>query len=160
MPVTRHKCNADMQGKISMNQSFTIEQVSWDSPKQALLKAVREVVFIEEQRVPLYIEWDEFDQDAIHLLAIDAYDKAIGCARILKKGRVGRMAVMPDWRGKGLGLALLDEAMKICKSLGMQSVAISSQTHAIKFYEKAGFTVTSEAYIDANIWHVDMQRTI
>jgi predicted GNAT family N-acyltransferase len=160
MPVTRHKCNAEMQGKISMNQSFTIEQVSWDSPKQALLKAVREVVFIEEQHVPLYIEWDEFDQDAIHLLALDAYGKAIGCARILKKGRIGRMAVMPDWRGQGLGLALLDEAMKICKSLGMQSVAISSQTHAIKFYEKAGFTVTSEAYIDANIWHVDMQRTI
>ena len=148
-----------------MNQSFTIEQVSWDSPKQALLKAVREVVFIEEQKVPLYIEWDEHDQDAIHLLALDTSGQAIGCARILKKGRIGRMAVMRNWRGKGLGQALidealLDEAIKICKSLGMQSVAISSQTHAIKFYEKAGFTVTSEAYIDANIWHVDMQRTI
>ena len=42
----------------------------------------------------------------------------------------------------------------------MQTIAISSQTHAIKFYQKAGFSVTSEAYIDANIWHVDMQRTI
>jgi predicted GNAT family N-acyltransferase len=160
MPVTRHKCNADMQGKISMNQSFTIEQVYWDSPKQALLKAVREVVFIEEQHVPLYIEWDEHDQDAIHLLALDSSGQAIGCARILKKGRIGRMAVMPDWRGKGIGLALLDEAMKICKSLGMQTVVISSQTHAIKFYQKVGFSVTSEVYIDANIWHVDMQRTI
>lgn len=148
------------QDKISMNQSFTIEQVSWDSPKQALLKAVREVVFIEEQKVPLYIEWDEHDQDAIHLLALNNSGQGIGCARILKKGRIGRMAVMRDWRGQRLGLALLDEAIKICKSLGMQTVAISSQTHAIKFYEKAGFTVTSEAYIDANIWHVDMQRTI
>ena len=89
MPVTRHNCNADMQGKISMNQSFTIEQVSWDNHKQALLKAVREVVFIEEQHVPLYIEWDEFDQDAIHLLALDAFGKAIGCARILKKAELG-----------------------------------------------------------------------
>lgn len=160
MPVTRHKCNANLQGKISMNQSFTIEQVSWDSPMQALLKAVREVVFIEEQKVPFYIEWDEHDQDAIHLLVLDYAGQAIGCARILKKGRVGRMAVIREWRGHGLGLALLDEAIKICKSLGMQTVAISSQTHAIKFYEKAGFTVTSEAYIDANIWHVDMQRTI
>jgi predicted GNAT family N-acyltransferase len=149
-----------MQGKISMNQSFTIEELTWDSPRQVLLKAVREMVFIAEQHVPLYIEWDEYDQDAIHLLALDYAGQAIGCARILKKGRIGRMAVMPDWRGIGLGLALLDEAIKICKSLGMQTVAISSQTHAIKFYEKAGFIVTSEAYIDANIWHVDMQRTI
>jgi predicted GNAT family N-acyltransferase len=149
-----------VQDKISMNQSFTIEQVTWDSPKQALLKAVREEVFIIEQHVPLYIEWDEYDQEAIHLLALDKTGQAIGCARILKKGRVGRMAVRRDWRGKGLGQALLDEAIKICQSLGMQTIAISSQTHAIKFYEKAGFTVTSEAYIDANIWHVDMQRTI
>jgi predicted GNAT family N-acyltransferase len=77
-----------MQGKISMNQSFTIEELTWDSPKQVLLKAVREVVFIAEQHVPLYIEWDEYDQDAIHLLALDYAGQAIGCARILKKGRI------------------------------------------------------------------------
>lgn len=144
----------------TFTQEFTIEQITWHSPKLAMLKAVREAVFIQEQHVPFCIEWDEHDKDAIHLLAINFSDEAIGCARILKKGRIGRMAVMPDWRGKGLGTALLDEAIKICKSLGIQTVAISSQTHAIKFYEKAGFSVTSEAYIDANIWHVDMQRTI
>jgi len=144
----------------TFTQKFTVEQISWHSPKQALLKAVREVVFIHEQLVPPYIEWDEHDQDAIHLLALDTFGQAIGCARILKKGRIGRMAVLREWRGKGLGLALLDEAIKICKSLGIQNVSISSQTHAIAFYQKAGFTVTSVAYIDANIWHVDMQRAI
>ena len=144
----------------TFSQEFTIEQIVWHSPKQGLLKAVREAVFIEEQKVPLYIEWDEHDADAIHLLALDSSGQAIGCARILKKGRVGRMAVLRGWRGKGLGQALLDEAIKICKGLGMQTVAISSQTHAIAFYQKAGFSVTSEAYIDANIWHVDMQRAI
>jgi predicted GNAT family N-acyltransferase len=144
----------------TFKQVFTIEKIGWDSPKQALLKAVREVVFIHEQHVPLYIEWDEHDADAIHLLALDSSGQAIGCARILKKGRVGRMAVLREWRGKGLGQALLEEAITICKSLGMQNISISSQTHAIKFYQKAGFSVTSEAYIDANIWHVDMQRAI
>ncbi|MFM9834943.1 MAG: GNAT family N-acetyltransferase [Methylophilaceae bacterium] len=147
-----------------MNQTFTqefiIEQISWHSPNQVMLKALREAVFIKEQHVPLHIEWDEHDQDAIHLLAFDHSGQAIACARILKIGRVGRMAVLREWRGKGLGLALLDEAIKICKSLGIQNVSISSQTHAIAFYQKAGFTVTSEAYIDANIWHVDMQRAI
>ena len=140
--------------------TFHIEQLTWHSPKQALLKAVREQVFIREQHVPLAIEWDEHDADAIHLLALDQAEQAIACARILKIGRVGRMAVLREWRGKGLGLALLEKAITICQSLGMQSIAISSQTHAIAFYQKAGFIVTSEAYIDANIWHVDMQRAI
>ena len=139
---------------------FHIEQLAWHSPKQALLKEVRVQVFIREQHVPLAIEWDEHDADAIHLLALDQAGKAIACARILKIGRVGRMAVLREWRGKGLGLALLEKAITICQSLGMQSIAISSQTHAIAFYQKAGFIVTSEAYIDANIWHVDMQRAI
>jgi predicted GNAT family N-acyltransferase len=143
-----------------MSQPFSIETISWQSAKQAQLKAVRSKVFIEEQHVPLYIEWDEHDADAVHLLALDATGQAIGCARVLKKGRIGRMAVLPEWRGKGLGLALLEAAIAVCQSLGMQSVAISSQTHAIAFYQKAGFEVTSDAYIDANIWHVDMQRAI
>jgi len=143
-----------------MYQGFSIEVLNWHSPKQAQLVVVREQVFIIEQHVPLSIEWDEHDADAIHLLALDASNNAIGCARILKKGRIGRMAVLKDWRGKGVGCALLKEALAVCKQLGMTQVALSSQTHAIKFYQQAGFTVMSDAYIDANIWHVDMQAKI
>ncbi|HEY0562862.1 MAG TPA: GNAT family N-acetyltransferase [Methylophilus sp.] len=141
-------------------EKFSIEQVSWHSPQQALLKAVREQVFIVEQRVPLDIEWDTEDAEAIHLLALDSQQQPIGCARILKQGRVGRMAVLKTWRGKGVGQSLLHNAIAVCQQLGMPHIAISSQTHAIKFYQNAGFVVTSEAYIDANIWHVDMQLTL
>jgi predicted GNAT family N-acyltransferase len=142
-------------------QKCLIKEVNWNSPEQAQLKAVREVVFIQEQHVPLYIEWDEFDETAIHLLALDAQGNAIGCARILpEKGRIGRMAVLKEWRGQGLGQVLLDKALEICKMQGLQTVKLSSQTHAIRFYEQAGFKITSEAYIDANIWHVDMERAL
>lgn len=141
-------------------EKFSIEQVTWHSRKQALLKAVREQVFIVEQRVPLAIEWDAEDAEAVHLLVLDHLQQPIGCARILKQGRVGRMAVLKAWRGKGVGQALLDNAIVICKQLGMPKIAISSQTHAIQFYQQAGFVATSEAYIDANIWHVDMQLTL
>lgn len=120
------------------------------------LKQIRTEVFIEEQHVPTYIEWDALDADAIHLLALDEKNQPVGCARILKHGRVGRMAVAKPWRGSGLGKALIEKAVQICRRLNMPTINISSQTHAIKFYEKAGFVVTSEAYIDANIWHVDM----
>lgn len=121
------------------------------------LKQIRTEVFIKEQCVPAYIEWDEYDEEAIHLLALDEKNQPIGCARILKHGRVGRMAVAKTWRGSGLGKALLEKAIEVCRRLKMPKINISSQTHAIKFYEKAGFVVTSEAYIDANIWHVDME---
>jgi predicted GNAT family N-acyltransferase len=140
-----------------MTATFTIQQTTWQSPQQPLLKALREQVFIIEQSVPEYIEWDEYDETAIHLLALDASGRAIGCARILLvRGRVGRMGVLSEWRGAGVGRALLMEAIIICKANGLRQLQLSSQTHAIKFYEKAGFVVTSDAYIDANIWHVDM----
>lgn len=140
-----------------MTTTFTIQQTTWQSPQQSLLKALREQVFIIEQSVPEYIEWDEYDETAIHLLALDASGAAIGCARILlARERVGRMGVLQAWRGLGVGMALLQEAIAICKAQGLKQLQLSSQTHAIKFYEKAGFMVTSDAYIDANIWHKDM----
>lgn len=132
---------------------------NWDALKPQLI-LVRTEVFIEEQRVPAYIEWDELDAVAIHLLALDEKNQPIGCARILKHGRVGRMAVVKSWRGSGLGNALLKKAIEVCRRLNMPKINISSQTHAIQFYEKAGFVVTSEAYIDANIWHVDMALSL
>jgi predicted GNAT family N-acyltransferase len=144
-----------------MSQNFHIEVISWQSEMQAKLKAIREEVFIKEQHVPLDIEWDEFDETAIHLLALDEDVSAIACARILiDKAKIGRMGVLKPWRGLGLGYALLEKAIEVCNSHGLQKVTLSSQTHAIKFYEKAGFVVTSEAYIDANIWHVDMQLDV
>ena len=144
-----------------MSQKFHIEVIPWQCEMQAKLKAVREEVFIKEQHVPLDIEWDEFDETAIHLLALDEDAGAIACARILiDKAKIGRMGVLKPWRGRGLGYAILEKAIEVCKSHGLQKVTLSAQTHAIKFYEKAGFVVTSEAYIDANIWHVDMQLDV
>ena len=136
-----------------------IIQGNW-ADLQAQLVRVRTQVFIEEQTVPAAIEWDAEDANAIHLLALDHDKNPIGCARILIKGRIGRMAVLKNWRGCGLGRALLSQAIVICRELTLPKIAISSQTHAIKFYQQAGFVVTSDAYIDANIWHVDMELVL
>jgi predicted GNAT family N-acyltransferase len=143
-----------------MQAKYVIKTLSWQHEDQPLLKAVREEVFIQEQHVPFDIEWDAYDTDAIHLLALDENNHPIGCARILKQGRIGRMAVVKAWRGCGVGLALLHAALEQCKQMQMIKVSLSSQTHAIKFYQRAGFVVTSDAYIDANIWHVDMLRQL
>jgi predicted GNAT family N-acyltransferase len=142
-----------------MPHKFYIKEVTWAS-HEAELRMIREQVFIIEQNVPAYVEWDTQDAIAIHLLAFGDNHQAIACARILNTGRVGRMGVFKAWRGHGVGQALLQKAIEILKEKNFKQVTLSAQTHAIGFYQKAGFSIISEAYIDVNIWHVDMQLNI
>lgn len=129
--------------------------MTWAS-HEPQLRAVRTPVFVEEQLVTPAFEWDEIDATAVHLLALHE-GQAIGCLRIIDYHKIGRMAVLIDWRNKGLGRALLKQAVNICQAHGSTSVYLSAQTHAIGFYEKCGFKITSAVYQDLHIPHVDMQ---
>jgi len=136
-------------------KNVTIKQVMWQAVEKQL-RIVRTSVFIEEQFVTPEFEWDEIDGAAVHLLA--TFDsKPIACLRIIHYQKIGRMAVIKKWRGKGLGAALLLEAIDICKKNGSKSICLSAQTHAINFYLKAGFKQSSDEYTDVDIPHVDMQ---
>lgn len=135
---------------------YSIAIVGWQQA-QPQLREIREQVFIHEQNVPVALEWDGLDEDAIHLLALDLQGNAIGCARILAGGIIGRMAVLRRWRNVGLGRALLEKAVDYCRKQKWQDISLSAQTHAIPFYERAGFVVCSEEYMDAGIPHRDMQ---
>lgn len=103
------------------------------------------------------LEWDGRDEDAIHLLALNLAGEAIGCARLLADGKLGRMAVLEGWRGKGAGKALLQAAIAICRRHGWRSISLSAQTHATGFYQQAGFVVSGEEYLDAGIAHRAMK---
>lgn len=149
---------------------IVIQIVNWQT-HEAPLKAIRQVVFVEEQAVPLHIEWDTEDATATHLLAYLKSDiefkTPIGCARLLTKtlerkqiiGKIGRMAVLKDYRGFGVGKALLQKAVAIHFSHGLQTIQLSAQLHAIAFYLSAGFEIISATYRDANIPHKDMRLT-
>lgn len=138
-----------------LKKHITIQNVSWQTHAQAL-SALREAVFIQEQQVPMALEWDGLDETAQHLLALNDVGEPIGCARLLGDGTIGRMAVLKPWRQQGVGMALLRQAIALYQQLGIHHITLSAQMHAIKFYEKAGFTVCSEPYLDAGIKHVDM----
>ena len=132
-----------------------ITQVSWREAEN-YLREVRQMVFVEEQAIAPDFEWDELDASALHILAL--FDnQPIACLRIIDYHKIGRMAVLKEWRGMGLGTALLLEAVAVCKKYGSKSIHLSAQTHAIEFYRKAGFKVTSNEYCDVHIPHVDMQ---
>ena len=140
-----------------MKNNLKIEIVKWiDGLSQ--LKNIREKVFIQEQKVRPQLEWDGMDEKAIHFLVFN--DKAaIGCARaivIKDHMQLGRMAVLKEYRGQGIGSALIEKAMTTAKLNQLSAIYISAQCHAIDFYKKFGFEVTSDIYLDAEIPHRDM----
>lgn len=139
----------------NLQYDFDVIKVSW-ATHSAQLIAVREPVFVVEQEVKPDFEWDDIDAVAIHLLAL-ANHEPVGCARVINHKKIGRMAVLKNWRGHGVGQALLREAIHICKANGTKTINLTAQTHAITFYKQAGFVEISGVYQDANIPHVDMQ---
>ena len=148
-----------MQANVKISQvgiyQVVISQVTWREAEEQL-RRIRTPVFIEEQNVAEDFEWDEIDTTAVHLLAT-CNSNAIACLRIIDYQKIGRMAVLKAWRGKGVGHAMLVEAIKICKKHGSKCIKLSAQTHAIGFYQQAGFKVVSDEYCDVHIPHVDMQ---
>lgn len=132
-----------------------IRVVTWRDASQSL-SSIRRRVFIEEQQVPEALEWDGLDDAAVHVLAVAAHGQPVGCARLLAGGRIGRMAVLPSWRGLGVGCAMLQQLILLAGAQGNVSVTLSAQVHAIPFYQRAGFQICSETYLDAGIPHRDM----
>jgi len=129
-----------------------IELGDWTSLRAAA-EPVRFAVFVEEQKVPVEIELDEFDPVSLHALAIDADGAVLGTGRLLPDGHIGRMAVRRQARGSGVGSALLRALMEAARARGDREVVLSAQTHAIAFYARFGFVAEGEEYDDAGIPH-------
>ena len=142
-----------------MTEPFRIELMPWSSAKP-FARAVREKVFVEEQRVPLELEWDEWDERCDHAVAFATGGEAIGTGRLLPDGHVGRMAVLPQWRRKGVGAAVLRGLLGLARAKRMAVVRLNAQTHAAGFYRRFGFTAQGAEFMEAGIPHVAMSLRI
>lgn len=138
---------------------FVVVCADWTRERDRL-GHVRRTVFIEEQGVPAHMEWDADDAASLHFLALDPAGRPIGSARLLPDGHIGRMAVLPAWRGHGVGRALLDAAVRAARARGDTIARLSAQTHAVGFYARAGFVADGDEYEEAGIPHVAMQKTL
>ncbi|HKB61718.1 MAG TPA: GNAT family N-acetyltransferase [Burkholderiales bacterium] len=138
-----------------MRATFTISILAWD---EALLLArpVREQVFVTEQKVPLELEWDEWDERSDHAVARDTSGQAIGTARLLPDGRIGRMAVLREWRRRGVGAALMEALLQKAREQSLSRVTLHAQTHAAGFYRRFGFSERGGEFWEAGIPHVEM----
>ncbi len=126
----------------------------------ARLCAVRRTVFIEEQGVPAAMEWDEHDAVSSHWLVAAADGSSIGCARLLPDGHIGRMAVLPAWRGLGVGRVLLNTVLAAARAHGHSFARLSAQIQAVGFYRRAGFIVEGAEYEEAGIPHLAMFKKL
>lgn len=121
------------------------------------LRRIRSSVFIQEQGVSPEQEWDSDDATATHFLAYEG-DFAIGTARLLAGGCIGRVSVLKDWRGLHVGEKLLLAAIAEAERLGETEQTLTAQVHAAGFYERLGFKVVSDEFLEAGIPHIDMLR--
>lgn len=125
--------------------------------------ALRRIVFILEQNVPIEDEIDAEDDTAIHLLASDE-SGPVGTARIVIDGntaKIGRVCVLFAMRGRRLGIGLIQKAMQVASDInGVEQIKLGAQVQAIGFYEALGFVAFGPIYLDAGIEHRDMVQLV
>ena len=121
--------------------------------------AIRYKVFVGEQKVPEELEIDGFDDQAKHVLAfVDGVP--IGTGRILSDGHIGRVAVLKDYRGLGIGKSIMKDLIKWAQNMNLEKVWLSSQWHAHSFYLDLDFVCVGEIYKEAGIDHIKMFKTL
>ncbi|MDQ3057598.1 MAG: GNAT family N-acetyltransferase [Pseudomonadota bacterium] len=142
-----------------MHPEFRIEAIDYQAGL-ADLRAVRETVFVQEQNVPVEEEWDALDPQCVHVIARAADGTPIGTGRLTPERKIGRMAVLREWRNKGVGDALLLALISQAQERGWREVALNSQVDAQRFYARHGFIPAGERFMEAGIDHQPMRRKL
>ncbi|MBF6024539.1 GNAT family N-acetyltransferase [Lysobacter niastensis] len=148
-----------MPDAVAQVASFAVDIVDFEAAR-AGLHAVREQVFIVEQGVPADIERDALDPLCRHVLARDAEGRPIGAGRLTPDHRIGRMAVLAQWRSRGVGEAMLQALVEEACRLGWHEVSLHAQVSALAFYSRHGFIPYGPRFSEAGIDHQSMRRRL
>jgi predicted GNAT family N-acyltransferase len=122
---------------------------------------VRKEVFVKEQGIPLPLEIDEYDEIATHFVAyFENRPIAAGRVRFIEDltATVDRVCVLPPFRRKQIGVLMMKSLEQYIKGSNIKKVKIKAQTHAIPFYEKQNYYITSPEFLDAGIPHRAMEK--
>ena len=125
---------------------------------------IRGEVFVDEQRIPAELEWDEADAGCVHAVAFNRFGRALATGRLLEHvpgvAKIGRMAVARPMRGSGVGRAVLGALMKAARERGFREAVLHAQLSAAPFYVRAGFVTRGTVFEEAAIPHVEMVRSL
>ena len=142
-----------------MSGAFTVRTTTWGRDRPAI-SSVREPVFVIEQKIDAREEFDAIDPICDHILAQDNDGRAIGTGRIDAHGKIGRIAVLSEWRRSGVGRAILKKALELARDKGFGRVYLFAQVSAMGFYEREGFSGYGDRFSEAGIEHRAMERRI
>ena len=123
---------------------------------------LRRTVFVDEQGVTLEADRDGRDDEAVHLVAVRD-GRVVGTLRLLAAGevsRLGRMVVSPELRGSGIGGRLLDLADDVAREMGHRRIALHAQMPARRVYERAGYRMHGDVFVEQGIEHVAMEKPL
>ena len=127
-------------------------------------QAIRTAVFVDEQKIPADMEWDEADVAAVHAVALNRHGRPLATGRLLQHvpgvAKIGRMAVTQTMRSSGVGRAVLDALMKAARERGDREALLHAQLSAAPFYTRAGFTTRGAVFEEAGIPHIEMVRSL
>lgn len=138
-----------------ISDEFVVELATWPADMTEL-RAIRTEVFVREQAVPEEEEWDDLDELSQHVIARSADGQPIATGRLTPNGFIGRMAVLREWRGKGVGASVLRTLIECARERHLRRIDMHAQTHAIAFYEAAGFVARGEEFDECGIAHRNM----
>jgi predicted GNAT family N-acyltransferase len=139
--------------------AVTLEVVHWPHDR-ARIERVRRAVFIEEQRIPEADEWDDSDPLCWHVLALAANRDVVGTGRLDPDGKIGRVAVLPQYRGTGIGAAIVSRLVDLAAAQGLTQVHLNAQVSALRFYERLGFRAEGPEFDEVGIPHRRMRQRI
>ncbi|MDC8785293.1 YbgC/FadM family acyl-CoA thioesterase [Roseateles koreensis] len=126
--------------------------------------AIRQAVFVQEQKIPAEMEWDAADATCLHAVAFNRFGKALATGRLLPHvpgvAKIGRMAVLSVMRGSRVGREVLEALMRQGKAMGYREVLLHAQLSAAGFYTRAGFVQRGPVFEEAGIGHVEMVKNL
>ena len=148
---------------MPVDAGFTVRLVDWTEAAEGL-HFVRRAVFIDEQRIPVEMEWDAADTACPHAVALNRFGLPLATGRLLQEApdvaRIGRMAAIQAVRGSGVGRAVLDALMQAARERGDREVRLHAQLSAQGFYARAGFAPIGAVFDEAGIAHIEMARRL
>ena len=135
---------------------YTFISTDW-AAQASVISSIRRQVFVLQQNVAEYEEWDAADRSAVHVLALDEKRDAVGTGRLEGSGKVGRVAVLSAHQGRGVGAGIMFALLDAARANGTLRPYLNAQIQAERFYRALGFAPVGATFMEAGIAHVRME---